>query len=122
MNIAVIATVRQLRRIGILISIDDFGTRYSSLNYLRRFSVSSLKIDQSFVRDIGLGHGSNDIIQAILGIARSFDMHVLAEGVETEAQRQTLLELGCDEMQGYLFSHPLPALQLEEFLSREIQP
>ena len=119
---AVIAKVRQLRRIGILISIDDFGTRYSSLNYLRRFSVSSLKIDQSFVRDIGLGHGSNDIIQAILGIARSFDMHVLAEGVETEAQRQTLLELGCDEMQGYLFSHPLPALQLEEFLSREIQP
>jgi diguanylate cyclase (GGDEF)-like protein/PAS domain S-box-containing protein len=118
---AVIAKVRQLRRTGMKISIDDFGTRYSSLNYLRRFSVSSLKIDQSFVRDIGLGHSSNAIIHAILGIARSFGLRVLAEGVETEVQKQALLELGCDEMQGFLFSRPLPAAQLEDFLAQSLK-
>ncbi|HJV94005.1 MAG TPA: EAL domain-containing protein, partial [Azonexus sp.] len=119
---AIIAKVRQLRRTGMRISIDDFGTRYSSLNYLRRFSISSLKIDQSFVRDIGNGHGSNSIIHAILGIARSFGLHVLAEGVETEAQKRALLSLGCDEMQGYLFSRPLPAAQLDDFLAQSFQP
>lgn len=118
---AVIAKVRQLRRTGMRISIDDFGTRYSSLNYLRRFSVSSLKIDQSFVRDIGLGHSSNAIIHAILGIARSFGLRVLAEGVETEAQKEALLGLGCDEMQGFLFSRPLPAAQLEGFLAQSLK-
>jgi EAL domain-containing protein (putative c-di-GMP-specific phosphodiesterase class I) len=115
---SIIAKVRQLRRSGIGISIDDFGTRYSSLNYLRRFSVSTIKIDQSFVRDIGLGYGSDAIIQAIIGIARSFNLHVLAEGVETKAQRDILLDLGCNEMQGYLFSRPLPAGQLAGFLKR----
>ncbi|HXE37381.1 MAG TPA: EAL domain-containing protein [Azonexus sp.] len=119
---AIIAKVRQLRRTGMRISIDDFGTRYSSLNYLRRFSISSLKIDQSFVRDIGNGHGSNSIIHAIMGIARSFGLHVLAEGVETETQKQALLSLGCDEMQGFLFSRPLPAAQLDDFLAQSIQP
>lgn len=118
---AIIAKVRQLRRTGMRISIDDFGTRYSSLNYLRRFSVSSLKIDQAFVRDISLGHGSNAIIHAILGIAHSFGLHVLAEGVETEAQKQALLRLGCDEMQGFLFSRPLPAAQVEAFLAQEVK-
>ena len=117
---SVIAKVRQLRRTGMGISIDDFGTRYSSLNYLRRFSVSSIKIDQSFVRDIGLGHGSDAIVHAIVGIARSFGLHVLAEGVENETQRAALLALGCDEMQGYLFSQPLPADQLDAFLARGI--
>jgi diguanylate cyclase (GGDEF)-like protein/PAS domain S-box-containing protein len=113
---AIIGKVRQLRRTGMRVSIDDFGTRYSSLNYLRRFSVSSLKIDQSFVRDIGLGDSSNTIIHAILALARSFGLHVLAEGVETEAQKLALLSLGCNEMQGFLFSRPLPASQLEVFL------
>lgn len=115
---SVIAKVRQLRQNGILVSIDDFGTRYSSLNYLRRFSVSSLKIDQSFVRDMSQGSGSQAIIRAILGVARSFGLQVLAEGVETEVQRQTLLELGCEEMQGFLFSRALPPLQLEDFMSQ----
>ena len=113
----VIAKVRQLRRSGVQISIDDFGTRYSSLNYLRRFSVSSIKIDQSFVRDIGLGSGSSAIVHAILGIAKSFDLSVLAEGVETDTQKQALSSLGCHEMQGYLFSRPLPVPQLEAFLA-----
>ncbi len=114
---SIIAKVRQLRRTGMGISIDDFGTRYSSLNYLRRFSVSTVKIDQSFVRDLGYGHGSDAIVHAIVGIARSFGLHVLAEGVETDSQRDTLLGLGCDEMQGYLFSQPLPFAALEDFLA-----
>nr|MBL8410919.1 EAL domain-containing protein [Dechloromonas sp.] len=113
---SVIAMVRQLRRTGMHISIDDFGTRYSSLNYLRRFSISSIKIDQSFVRDLGLSTGPNAIVLAILGIARSFGLHVLAEGVETEVQKEALLRLGCDEMQGYYFSRPLPAGQIEDFI------
>ncbi|MCL2524784.1 MAG: EAL domain-containing protein [Betaproteobacteria bacterium] len=115
---SIIAKTRQLRHSNVGISIDDFGTRYSSLNYLRRFSVSTIKIDQVFVRDIGLG--SDAIIQAIIGIARSFDLRVQAEGIENKIQRDTLLGLGCDEMQGYLFSRPLSAEQLEEFLARSV--
>lgn len=118
---SVIAKVRQLRRTGMGISIDDFGTRYSSLNYLRRFSVSTVKIDQSFVRDLGFSHGSDAIVHAIIGIARSFGLHVLAEGVENEGQQAALLRLGCQEMQGYLFSKPLPATQLEDFLAQNRQ-
>jgi EAL domain-containing protein (putative c-di-GMP-specific phosphodiesterase class I) len=114
---SVITKVRQLRQAGLLVAIDDFGTRYSSLNYLRRFAVSRIKIDQSFVRDLRGSEDSTAIIQAILGIAKSFNLRILAEGVETEMQRQTLDRLGCDEMQGYLFSHPLSATALDAFLS-----
>lgn len=113
---AIIAKVRQLRMAGVQVSIDDFGTRYSSLNYLRRFAVSSIKIDQSFVRDLNAAYDSTPIVQAILGIAQSFDLHVIAEGIETEAQHAALAELGCDTMQGFLFSKPLPADALEAFL------
>jgi diguanylate cyclase (GGDEF)-like protein/PAS domain S-box-containing protein len=120
---SVIAKVRQLRRAGLQISIDDFGTRYSSLNYLRRFSVSTIKIDQSFVRDIcSASHDSTAIVLAILGIARSFGLRVLAEGIENEAQLRALAKLGCDEMQGFLFSRPLPAAELESFLADFKQP
>jgi len=114
---SVIAKVRQLRHAGLQVAIDDFGTRYSSLNYLRRFAVSRIKIDQSFVRDLTASHDSTAIIQAILGIAKSFNLRILAEGVETELQRQTLDRLGCDEMQGYLFSRPLSATALDAFLT-----
>jgi EAL domain-containing protein (putative c-di-GMP-specific phosphodiesterase class I) len=113
---AIIAKVRQLRMAGVQVSIDDFGTRYSSLNYLRRFAVSSIKIDQSFVRDLNAAYDSTPIVQAILGIAQSFDLHVVAEGIETEAQHAALAALGCDTMQGFLFSKPLPAAGLEAFL------
>lgn len=112
----VISKVNKLRRAGLNISIDDFGTRYSSLNYLRRFTVSCVKIDQSFIRDLTSSHDSMAIIQAIVGIARSFNLRVLAEGVETKMQMETLKELGCDEMQGYYFSHPLNAAALEKYL------
>jgi len=114
---AVIAKVRQLRRAGIRISIDDFGTRFSSLNYLRRFSVNSIKIDQSFIRDICATHGSSGIVHAIMGLARSFKLGVLAEGVENITQLNALSGLGCDEMQGFHFSRPLPVDQLEKFLA-----
>jgi len=106
---AIIDTVRQLRHKGVRVAIDDFGTRYSSLNYLRRFPVSSVKIDQSFVRDLGRDQGAASIIHAIVGIAQGFGLHLLAEGVETPEQAKILRELGCDEMQGYHFGRPVPA-------------
>ncbi len=112
----IVARVKHLRSTGVHISIDDFGTRYSSLNYLRRFSVSRIKIDQSFVRDLKISHDSFAIIQAIVGIANNFDLHLIAEGVETEQQAAILRQLGCKEMQGYFFSRPLPSKQLMEFL------
>ncbi|HMW16806.1 MAG TPA: EAL domain-containing protein [Accumulibacter sp.] len=109
--------VKQLRRDGLKVSIDDFGTRYSSLNYLRRFPINSIKIDQSFVRDLTpYNHSSTSIIHAIASIARSFGLHTLAEGVETQTQRQLLSALACDNMQGFLFSKPLSAKDFEEFL------
>jgi len=114
---SVISKVSKLRRAGFNISIDDFGTRYSSLNYLRRFPVSCVKIDQSFIRDLSASQDSQGIIQAILGIAKSFNLRILAEGVETNMQVQTLMELGCNEMQGFFFSHPLNSVALEQFLS-----
>jgi diguanylate cyclase (GGDEF)-like protein/PAS domain S-box-containing protein len=105
----IIDTVRRLRQRGVRVSIDDFGTRYSSLNYLRRFPVSSVKIDQSFVRDLGHDQGAASIIHAIVGIAQGFGLHLLAEGVETREQADFLRDLGCKDMQGYLFGRPVPA-------------
>lgn len=112
----VIAKVQRLRDQGVRVSIDDFGTRYSSLNYLQKFPISSLKIDQSFVRDMHQGDGQFPIIMAIVAIARGFGLHLLAEGVESRAQMQALQALGCDEMQGYFFSRPLPVEQADVFL------
>jgi diguanylate cyclase (GGDEF)-like protein/PAS domain S-box-containing protein len=111
----VIEKLRRLRERGIRISIDDFGTRYSSLNYLRRFPVNTIKIDKSFIRDLD-EHGSTPIVHAIIGIARGFNLHLLAEGVETSDQMRTLQELGCDDMQGFLFCKPLPTGEAESFL------
>jgi diguanylate cyclase (GGDEF)-like protein/PAS domain S-box-containing protein len=115
--------LKQLRHCGVRVSIDDFGTRYSSLNYLRRFPITSIKIDQSFVRDLNPNNpSSTSIIHAIACIACSFGLRIIAEGVETETQRQLLSELGCDDMQGFLFSRPLAAAQFEEFLANSVFP
>ncbi|MRD73026.1 EAL domain-containing protein [Rhodocyclus tenuis] len=111
----VIATVRQLRQHGVRVAIDDFGMRYSSLNYLRRFPVSSIKIDQSFVRDLGRDQGAASIIHAIVGIAEGFGLHLIAEGVESEEQARRLADLGCEDMQGYYFGRPLPADEVLEW-------
>jgi diguanylate cyclase (GGDEF)-like protein/PAS domain S-box-containing protein len=105
----VVDAVKRLRDSGVRISIDDFGTRFASFGYLQRFSVTSLKLDQAFVRDLRADRPYSPIIVAIVGIARGFDLHLIAEGVETELQRDILMALGCDEMQGNLFGEPLEA-------------
>ncbi len=106
-----------LKEMGIKVSIDDFGTGYSSLNYLKRFPIDSLKIDQSFIKEIVQNQEDAAIVKAIIAMARSLKRKVIAEGVETEEQMKMLLELGCREMQGYLFSKPVPTEIMEEILS-----
>ncbi|MBI3479344.1 MAG: EAL domain-containing protein [Nitrosomonadales bacterium] len=113
-----IAIMDDLHARGVLISIDDFGTGYSSLNYLKKFKVYKLKIDQSFVRDINSDEDDKAIVGAIIQMSRSLGFLTIAEGVETAEQLAFLRECGCDEVQGYYFSKPLPAKQLEEFVHR----
>ena len=105
--------LRQLSDLGVNIAIDDFGTGYSSLAYLRRFRIDAVKIDQSFVRDVDTNLDDAAIIEAIVALAHSLKLTVVAEGVETEAQKRILFDLNCDECQGYLFCEPLPAAQFE---------
>jgi EAL domain-containing protein (putative c-di-GMP-specific phosphodiesterase class I) len=101
---------------GVRLSIDDFGTGYSSLSYLQRFPLSRLKIDQSFVRDLLTNENNVKITRAIIAMAHSLNLSVLAEGVETEGQLARLREEGCDEVQGYLFSRPVCAEDFEKLL------
>lgn len=114
-----VANLRALKNLGIEISVDDFGTGYSSLNYLKRFPVDRLKVDQSFVRDIGGDADDAAIVQAIVQLGHSLGLQVTAEGVETEEQLAFLRLCGCDQAQGYLFSKPLPADEVEALLRRQ---
>jgi len=103
-----------ISRLGVLLSIDDFGTGYSSLSYLRQLPAKQLKIDRSFILDIEDSVDARAIVDAVIKLAHALGLHVVAEGVETEAQRDILLTLDCDEMQGYLFARPMtPAALLE---------
>jgi EAL domain-containing protein (putative c-di-GMP-specific phosphodiesterase class I) len=104
----VIARMQRLKSEGITFSLDDFGTGYSSLSYLKRLPLDQIKIDQSFIRDIISDRNDAAIVRAILAIGQSLGITVIAEGVETEAQRDLLLEYGCVYFQGYLFGRPVP--------------
>ena len=112
-----LATIESLRAMGVKMSIDDFGTGYSSLSYLQQFKVEKLKIDQSFVRSIGSSAEGMEIVRAIIQLGKTLQLQVIAEGVETELHHRTLLDLECDEAQGYLFSRPVPAADLVPFLN-----
>ena len=113
----IIVTMNTLKEAGIQFSMDDFGTGYSSLQYLKRLPLDQLKIDISFVRDM-TAKGDNAIVQTIIAMAHSLNLNVIAEGVETEEQRQLLSSYGCHHYQGYLFSKPLPVAQFEALLKQ----
>jgi EAL domain-containing protein (putative c-di-GMP-specific phosphodiesterase class I) len=107
-NESTIATLHQLRNLGVQIVLDDFGTGYSSLSYLRAFPFDKLKIDRSFVRDLGESERCTAIVEAVIGLGSGLAVTTIAEGVETVLQLERLKEYGCHEVQGYLFSPPLP--------------
>lgn len=113
-----IKILNQLKEKGVYLSIDDFGTGYSSLGNLKQFTIDKLKIDRSFVRDLDVDPNARPIIDAVIAMAHSLDLLVIAEGVETEAQLVYLKEQNCDQLQGYWLSKPLPAAEIEEIFRR----
>ncbi|NEX17988.1 MAG: sensor domain-containing diguanylate cyclase [Halochromatium sp.] len=114
-----IASLRFLKEIGATLAIDDFGTGYSSLSYLKRFALDKLKIDLSFIQDLPQDRDDAKIVTAIISLAHALNLKVIAEGVETEAQWNFLRDHDCDEIQGYWYSQPLPAQEMEAWLRRE---
>ncbi|MEW8509116.1 MAG: EAL domain-containing protein [Candidatus Thiodiazotropha sp.] len=110
------AVMRALKELGVRLAIDDFGTGYSSLSYLQHFPLDRIKIDQSFTREIHTNENVREITLTIINMAKRLNLEVIAEGVESELQVALLGQCGCDELQGYYFSHPLPAAELDSLL------
>jgi EAL domain-containing protein (putative c-di-GMP-specific phosphodiesterase class I) len=114
------SVLKTLRENGVQLAIDDFGTGYSSLSYLRKFPVDSLKIDQSFVRQITSSPDETSIVAAVISMGRSLKLRVVAEGVETQEELSFLQAHRCDEAQGYFFSRPVPPQQFAKLLEAGI--
>ena len=113
-----IEQLNKLGQLGVSVAIDDFGTGYSSLAYLHRFPVHTIKIDQSFVKEIHDEHGHYPVVLAIISIARGLGLNLIAEGVETESQARYLRSNGCLTMQGFLYHRPMPAWPLHRRIAR----
>jgi EAL domain-containing protein (putative c-di-GMP-specific phosphodiesterase class I) len=111
-----LSILNQLSEMGIALAIDDFGTGYSSLSYLKHLPIQRLKLDQSFVKDIESDTSDAAICSATIALGHNLGLELVAEGVETQAQRDFLARLGCDVLQGYLYSKPLPASEIIDFL------
>ena len=109
---AALEVLRALKDLGVTLAIDDFGTGYSSLSYLQRFPLDILKVDKSFVDELGSNPEGSEIVAAVINLAHALGLQVIAEGVETEIQLEELRRLDCDFAQGYLFSRPVPASEL----------
>jgi EAL domain-containing protein (putative c-di-GMP-specific phosphodiesterase class I) len=118
----VIPILHRLNQVGVEISIDDFGTGYSSLSYLTSLPLSELKIDRSFVRDLGVSPQSSAVVTAIIALARSLGLRTVAEGVETIRQMEVLHRLGCRVMQGFLFAKPMPPQEIQRWLETTVVP
>jgi EAL domain-containing protein (putative c-di-GMP-specific phosphodiesterase class I) len=117
-----IESLEQLQRAGFQIAVDDFGTGYSSMSYLKRLPVQKLKIDRSFVCDLGADPKSDAIVRSVIALAHGLGMIVVAEGVESAQQLECLRDFDCDQYQGYLFSRPRSASDILELLRRRPIP
>jgi EAL domain-containing protein (putative c-di-GMP-specific phosphodiesterase class I) len=115
---AAIQTISRLSELGVHISIDDFGTGFSTFSYVKKIPINTIKIDRSFVSGICSNLNDEAIATAVINMAKCLNLNVIAEGVETEEQRNLLESLNCPEMQGYLFSRPLPSDELGRFLKK----
>jgi EAL domain-containing protein (putative c-di-GMP-specific phosphodiesterase class I) len=114
------STITELKTLGIKVSLDDFGTGYSSLAYLTQFNVDILKIDKYFIHNVTTNHSNATVVKSIIHLAHGIGLKVVAEGVETKEEHNFLKQQECDEIQGYLFSKPVPVTEFKKLLTKKI--